>query len=65
MTIYILTVSNEDDSYIMPFSTQEKATNFIINNFSKDNPKKITNELFEGKNNSYVIESILMDQERL
>ena len=66
MSIYILTIANieEEDSFYMPFSTQEKAINFIKNNFEYDKPRKITNELFEGKVNTYVIDSHAVDQER-
>jgi translation elongation factor EF-Ts len=67
MSIYILTVVNieEEDSYFLPFSTEEKAVNFIKNNFEHDKPRKVSNDLFEGKVNNYIIDSQMMDQERM
>lgn len=65
MNIYILEVETNDDWFYMPFSTAEKAAEFIINNFEQDKPKKVTNELYEGKNNKYVIREQMIDQVRL
>jgi hypothetical protein len=65
MSIYILTVSNDEDSFILPFTTEEKAINFIHNNFEHDTPRQVTNELFEGKRNVYVINSQMLDQVRM
>jgi translation elongation factor EF-Ts len=67
MSIYILTVTNieEEDSFFLPFSTEEKAINFINNNFEYDKPRKVSNDLFEGKMNSYIIDSQMIDQERI
>ena len=48
----------------MPFSTQEKAINFIKNNFEHDKPREVTKELFEGKINKYVIDNYKVDQEK-
>lgn len=67
MGIYILTVNNieEEESFDLYFSSEEKAMNFIINNFENDNPRKVENTLFEGKINSYVINSQMIDQDRM
>jgi hypothetical protein len=61
-SIYILTVSNEENSGEWYFPTQEKATNFIKDNFSFDNPRKISSELYQGKINNYVIDNQVIDQ---
>lgn len=58
MSIFVLTLrsieeGNESDFY---FSDLERASNFIKENFSWDNVRKIDNELYEGKNNQYIIE---------
>lgn len=63
-SIYILTVSNEESSGDWYFSTHEKAVNFIKNNFSFDNPRKISSELYQGKINNYVIDNQVIDQVR-
>ena len=64
MSIYILTVRDieEGDSFFLPFSTEQKAQDFIKNNFNYDTPRLITKELFEGKNNHYAITSPMVDQ---
>jgi hypothetical protein len=64
-SIYLLTISNEEDSFIMPFSSEEKAIKFIRNNFEYDSPRKFSNDLFEGKNNTYIIKSQMIDQIKL
>jgi hypothetical protein len=67
MSIYILTVTDieEEDSFDMYFSTQEKAANFIENNFKNDEPRKLFNELYQGRKNNYTINSQMIDQERI
>lgn len=64
-SIYVLTVEFEDDNFDMYFSTLEKAQNFIINNFGKDEPRKIMADYFEGHKNIYKINNWKVDQERL
>lgn len=65
MNIYILTVSNEEDSSIFPFTTIEKAGEFVQNNFQYDKPRKVSKDLFEGVNNLYVIHQQVVDQIRI
>lgn len=67
MEIYILTVVNieEEESFDLYFSNEEKAANFIKNNFEHDKPRKVSNDLFEGKINNYIINTQMMDQERM
>jgi len=65
MSIYILTISNEEDSFIFPFTTIEKAGEFVQNNFQHDKPRKVSKELFEGRNNLYVIHQQAVDQVRI
>ena len=64
-SIYILTVSNEESSGDWYFSTYEKATNFIKDNFSFDNPRRLTDTLYQGKINNYVIDNQVIDQGRV
>ena len=64
-SIYILTVSNEESSGDWYFTTREKTINFIKDNFSFDSPRKITNELYQGKINNYVIDNQVIDQRRV
>ena len=63
-SIYILTVSNEESSSDWYFSTHEKAVNFIKNNFSFDNPRRLTDTLYQGKRKDYVINNQVIDQIR-
>jgi hypothetical protein len=63
--IYILTVSNEESSGDWYFSTHEKAVNFIKNNFSFDNPRRLTDTLYQGKRKDYVISDQAIDQGRV
>jgi hypothetical protein len=60
--IYILTVSTNEASADWYFTTQEKAINFIKDNFSFDNPRKITNEHYEGIHHVYIISNQVIDQ---
>lgn len=64
-SIYILTVSNNESSGDWYFTTQEKTINFIKDNFSFDNPRKISSELYQGKINNYVIDNQAIDQGRV
>lgn len=63
-SIYVLSVVNidEDDSFDMYYSSLENAQNFISNSFSHDNPRKVSETLFEGKINKYVIEEMPFNQ---
>lgn len=63
-SIYILTVSNEESSGDWFFTTREKTINFIKNNFSFDNPRRLTDTLYQGKINNYVIDNQVIDQVR-
>lgn len=63
-TIYILTITSEEYQYIMPFTTQQKAIDFVMNNFKNDSPRIVDSELLEGKNKTYVIDGMAVDQER-
>lgn len=62
--IYILTVSNEENSGDWYFSTQEKAQKFIDDNFAFDKPRRLTDELYQGRHHNYVIDSQAIDQAR-
>lgn len=71
-SIFVLTITQFDnyeeveDQFDMYFSTLEKAQNFIINNFTYDNVRKLTNEHYEGKRGNYSIScDVMIDQERL
>ena len=63
-SIYVLSVINTDEDYgfDMYYSSLENAQTFISNNFNYDNPRKIDETLFEGKNNKYVIEEMPFNQ---
>jgi len=63
MTIYFLNVENDENMFTLPFSTMEKGIDFIKNNFNYDSPRKVCNELWEGKTNKYVITSHMLDQQ--
>ena len=63
MNIYTLLVNNDEGNLVrLPFSTLEKAQNFIKDNFINDNPRKVDPMLFEGRKNIYVIYDQLLDQ---
>ena len=64
-SIYILTVSNEESSGDWFFTTREKTINFIKDNFSFDNPRKISSELYQGKRKNYAISDQAIDQGRI
>lgn len=60
--IYILTVSTNEASADWYFTTQEKAIDFIKENFGFDEPRKITNEHYQGIHHLYVITNQAIDQ---
>ncbi|NLE04530.1 MAG: hypothetical protein GX638_06995 [Crenarchaeota archaeon] len=61
-SIYILTVSTDEASAEWYFTTKEKAINFIKDNFSFDNPRKIAKDLYQGIHHYYIIISEVVDQ---
>ena len=64
-TIYILTVENKNDDIISwYFSTLNKASEFIKNNFSFDLPRKITPDYWEGTECTYAIDDYQIDQDK-
>lgn len=68
MNIYILNVMDYEEEIevvTMYFSTQEKAVEFINNNFEYDKPRKITNDNFEGKKFNYFISEKSLDQMKI
>lgn len=63
MSIFTLSVNSDDENLgRLPFSTLEKAQNFIKDNFVKDNPRKVDPMLYEGRENIYAIHSQMLDQ---
>lgn len=63
--IYILTVSDEENFDNWYFTTHEKAANFIKDNFNFDNPRRLTDTLYQGKKKDYVISEQAVDQGRI
>jgi hypothetical protein len=60
-SIYILTVSTDEASASWYFSTKEKAIDFMKDNFSFDNPRKITSEHYQGTHHLYIINNDEID----
>jgi len=60
-SIYILTVSTDEASADWYFSTKEKAFNFMKDNFSFDNPRKVTSEHYQGIHHVYIISNEVID----
>ena len=60
--IYMLNVTTANDEFQLPFSTAEKAQDFILANFKNDMPKMLTKDYYTGKLNSYVIDEMALDQ---
>ena len=60
--IYILTVSTNEASADWYFTTEEKAIDFIKENFGFDEPRKITNQRYDGIHHVYVITNQAIDQ---
>ena len=61
--IYLLHVhffDDEQDNFIMAFSTMRKAQDFIVNNFKV---RRLTDEFFEGETLNCIIEEMVLDQE--
>lgn len=68
MKIYVLNVMDyeeEEEVVTMYFSAQEKAVEFINNNFEYDKPRKVTNNNFEGKKFNYNIHENILDQMKI
>ena len=63
--IYVLTIEENEEFIDMYFSTLEKATKFIFDNYGdKDKIRKVTNEYYESKLFTFTIKCMVVDQER-
>jgi len=60
--LFGLEVKNKIEPFEVYFSTENKAIDFIKNNYEWDNPRKVTNEFFKGENNQYIIKSYESDK---
>ena len=60
--IFVLTIEDNEEFFDMYFTTLEKATKFIFDNYGhKDKIRKVTNEYYESKLFTFTIKHWIVD----